>query len=162
MELIHPISPVPLGLWGINLRKVMKQTQWRKIRANIIAERGMKCETCDKALEQSRDVKAHEDWEYDTSKDPAVARLTKIILSCWHCHAIEHFGATKNMVAKGQLTQRAIDDTVAHFCKINKATVEEFENHHNEVFARWSEMNELNWVVDWGLYSEEVGTNPVG
>ena len=156
MEIIHPISPVPLPLWGANLRKIMKQSEWKKLRKNLIEERGMKCETCGKAIEKSGGIKAHEDWVYDISKSPAVAHLTKITLSCWHCHSIEHFGATKNMVASGELSQQAIDDTIAHFCELNKSTVTEFHQHHDEIFERWGKMNKLEWVVDWGPFGDWV------
>jgi hypothetical protein len=156
MELVHPVAPIPFPLWGQNLRKIMKQGEWKTIRKSLIEERGLTCETCGKVIEKSRDIKTHEDWVYDISKNPAVAHLTKLILSCWHCHAIEHFGATKNMVASGLLSQRAIDETISHFCNLNKATPEEFRKHHDDVFEIWSQMNELNWIIDWGPFSDWV------
>ena len=137
----------------------MTATEWIKLRASIIDERGMCCETCGKKLAASKQIMAHEDWDYDASTKPAVAKLIKIQLSCWHCHAIEHFGGMTNIVSDGGLSMQAIVDTIAHFCLINSATEPDFRQHHSEVMANWDEMNKLSWVIDWGVYSEWVANN---
>jgi hypothetical protein len=162
MNLKHQISPVPAPLWGKNMRKIMTQTEWKKLRVSIIEERGMRCETCQKELTESKQVKAHEDWEYDVSATPAVARLTKIQLSCWHCHAIEHFGGVTNMVGGGELSPQAISDTIAHFCELNTATEADFKKHYGEVMAQWNAMNKLDWVIDWGIFAGWVADNYEG
>ncbi len=129
------ISPIPAPLWGVNLRKVLTRTEWRKVREGLIAERGLKCETCGGVQYETKDIAAHEEWEYDTSGSPAVAKLTGIRLVCWPCHAVEHFGATKSMVASGDLSDFAIEDTIAHFCRLNGVGKAEFDAHHQKAFA---------------------------
>src|SRR5712692_11068951 len=46
---------------------------------------------------------------------PAIARLTGLRLSCWHCHAVEHYGRTGDMVLSRELTPQALEDTIEHF-----------------------------------------------
>ena len=135
------ISPVPAPLWGVNLRSVLSRTQWRKLRESVIEERSLRCETCGQQQSEPRDIAAHEEWTYDTATAPAVAKLTGIHLSCWLCHAVEHFGATTNMVASGEVGRFAVEDAIAHFCRLNSIGRAEFEAHHNEAFAEWSRRN---------------------
>lgn len=147
------ISPVPAPLWGVNLRTALSRTQWRKLREEVIAERGLRCETCGQTQSEPRDIAAHEEWAYDLAADPAVATLTGIHLSCWLCHAVEHFGATASMVASGEVGGFAVEDAIAHFCQRNGVDRAEFDARHLVVFEEWSRRNHLEWVVDWGEFS---------
>ena len=143
-------------LWGLNLRRALPVSRWNKIRRAHIAERGLKCQTCGKAGTESKRIFCHEEWYYDTTRDPAVARLTGLVLSCWHCHAVEHFGATGNMVRSGELTPRAIEDTVEHFCRVNGVGREAFAAHGAEARAQWDRLSRLRWEVDWGPFASFV------
>src|ERR1700738_4583185 len=122
------IRMVPYPLWGMNLHRMLPKSRWNKIRQELIAERGLKCQTCGKVETESKRIFAHEEWEYETKCAPATARLAGLKLSCWHCHAVEHFGGTGNMVASGEL-DRAIKDTIEHFCRLNQVGPEEFNAH---------------------------------
>lgn len=147
------INLVPKPLHFRNLRKILTQTQWDKIRKQLIAEHGNTCQVCKADVKK---VSAHEEWEYDTTSTPAVSRLTGITLSCWHCHAVEHFLNTGLLVQSGRLTQQALDDTMAHFCRLNRVGLNEFEAHLAEAYAEWERLNALEWVIDWGKYSDQV------
>ena len=68
--------------------------------------------------EESKRVSCHEEWDYDISRSPAIARLVGLKLSCWHCHAVEHFGRTEILGRSGELL-RAVEDTIEHFCRVN-------------------------------------------
>lgn len=150
------INPVPAPLWGVNLRAMLTKTEWRKLREGLIAERGLKCETCGRVESESKDIAAHEEWDYDTSATPAIAKLTGIKLSCWHCHAVEHFGATKSMAASGEVGAYAVEDTIEHFCRLNGVGRAEFDAHHEAAFAEWSKLNSLEWNMDWGAFASRV------
>lgn len=150
------VRMIPGPLWGYNLRRAIPKSQWAKIRKKVIDERGLVCETCGKVAAESGKIFAHEVWEYVTSSDQAVAHLTGVVLSCWHCHAVEHFGGTGRMVGSGELSAEAIDDTIDHFCCVNNVDVSEFEKHLSEAKAEWVQLSELEWVVDWGEFSELV------
>ncbi len=153
------VEPVPAPLWGVNMRSYMTKYEWTKFRKGIIAERGQKCETC--GVEVESRIQAHEDWEYDVLKVPAVARLKRIALSCWLCHMVEHFGALNMMVRNGELGSEAIDDTIAHFCRLNGVDKKAFEKHHDEAFEVWEKQNGLKWIVDWGPYADFMHGRPL-
>jgi hypothetical protein len=65
---------------GMNLRRVLLQTQWRKIRQGLIAEHGLKCQTCGKVETETSRIYAHEEWEYETKRSSGVARLVGLKL----------------------------------------------------------------------------------
>jgi hypothetical protein len=131
---------------------MLSKSQWNKIRQSLIDERGLKCQTCGKTETESKRIYAHEEWEYETERAPAIARLTGLKLSCWHCHAVEHFGATGNMVASGELTGRAIEDIIEHFCRLNQVGRDRFQEHWVEAMAQWKRLSQLTWNVDWGSF----------
>jgi hypothetical protein len=150
------IRMVPAPLWGMNLRRMLPKSRWNKLRKNLIAECGLKCQTCGKVETESKRIFAHEEWEYDTGRTPAIARLAGLKLSCWHCHAVEHFGATGNMVRSGELTEKAIEDTIENFCRLNGVGHDEFRAHLAEAKAEWIRSSHLQWKVDWGPFTSLV------
>src|SRR5258708_809011 len=97
------IRPIPKPLLGINLRAALGKYRWKQLRQSIIAEHDLCCDTCGKKVESHSDLSAHEEWTYDTSQTPAVARVKDIVLICWHCHACEHFGFTLILEREGQI-----------------------------------------------------------
>lgn len=154
-KLALDIEPVPKPLWHENLRHRLTQAQWRRERAKVIAERGLVCESCGKVEALSKKIAAHEEWSYDTTTTPAVARLLGIKLSCWSCHAVEHIGMAHELATSGAVPH-ALDVAIAHFCTMNGATRAEFEAHKDRVFAEWHRRNQLTWVVDWGAWRDLV------
>ncbi len=146
------IRPVPSPLWYRNLRHELGDYRWGKLRAAIIAQRGLNCEICGKTVAESKNIKAHEEWIYRVSDERGTAKLEKIVLCCWHCHHSEHFLLTLKLVDQGVLTERAINDTVAHFCRINGVNKKQFDEHLQQAKAKWYELSLKKWRVDWGLY----------
>jgi hypothetical protein len=153
------IRMVPGPLWGLNLRKgrVIPKSQWDKIRTAFFEEHGLTCQTCGETEIDRKRLNVHEEWEYlTTTKKRAVARLAGLKISCWHCHMIEHFGALTNMVAAGELSRQAIDDTIEHFCRVNRVGRPEFDRHLARAKAAWMRHNQLEWAIDWGEFSTLV------
>ena len=148
------IDPVPRPLWTENLRHRLTQTQWKKLRQSVIAERGLTCETCGKVEVESRRISAHEEWRYDTSTEPAVAYLTGIKLSCWLCHAVEHIGFAHQLSLTG--VPHALEAAIAHFMKLNGVGRDVFEEHKDAAFDEWHRRNALTWRVDWGQYASLI------
>jgi hypothetical protein len=62
----------------------------------------------------------HEEWKYTTNGQSGVALLVGLKLVCWHCHAVEHFGGTGAKASSGEVPERAIEDTINHFCRVNE------------------------------------------
>lgn len=150
------IQLVPLPLWQRNMRAVLPKSQWTKLRKAILERQGLRCSVCGKEEQESRKLHAHEEWSYEDDCRPAIARLVSISLLCWHCHAVEHWGVTKNLVAQGHLTERALTDTIEHFCRLNGADFDQFVAHEKEETERWQERSTREWRIEYGPYFEWV------
>lgn len=156
------IRPVPSPLWYRNLRHELGKYRWGKFRAAIIAQRGLNCEVCGKAIAESKSVKAHEEWTYRISGERGTAKLEKIVLCCWHCHHSEHFLLTLKLVDQGVLTERAIKDTITHFCRLNGVTEKQFDEHLSQAEAEWRDLSLKKWKVDWGAYRSLIQDRKAG
>ena len=138
------------------MRAVLPKSQWTKLRKAILERHGLRCTVCGKEEQESRKLHAHEEWLYNDEDDPPTARLVTISLLCWHCHAVEHWGVTKKLVAQGHLTERALTDTIDHFCRINGATFDDFASHEEQETRRWEDRSTRNWRIDYGPFLEWV------
>ena len=156
------IRPVPSPLWYENLRKRLGQHRWTKLRKAIIAERGLSCEVCGVKLTQTKDAKAHEVWTYTHRGEKGIAKLERIELVCWFCHSCEHFALTQSLVAQGVLTEQAIWDTVAHFCKLNGTTDQQFECCRTAVMSEWQKLSAKRWRIDWGVFEPLLAAKVAG
>ncbi len=146
------IHLVPVSLWKQNMRALMSQHHWTKFRKALLENDGLTCRTCGKQEAESRKLSAHEEWHYDEETEPATARITDVALVCWHCHHVEHWGVTKSLVAQGQLKQSAIDDTIAHFCRLNDVGRIDFDAHEEHASQDWARRSARNWRVDYGPF----------
>ncbi len=150
------IRMVPGPLWGMNLRRMLPKSRWQKIRHGLIQERGLRCQTCRKTEMQSKRIFAHEEWEYEATSSPAVAHLRGLTSNCWHGRAVQHFGATGNMVRSGELTAQAIEDTIEHFCRVNQVSRDAFNAHRAEARAEWTRFSKMKWKGDRGAFAALV------
>ena len=154
------IQLVPQQLWFRNLRKLMSQYEWSKLRKKVIAERGLVCETCGFVAPLSKNIFCHEKWTYETSTDPWIAKLIGIEMTCWNCHSIEHWKRTEMLVAQGTLRTETLDLLVNHFLTVNKSTKEAFEAHKKEATEIYSRRSSyFYWEIDWGPFSQWVEEN---
>jgi len=71
---------VPRLLWRKSLQTLWPG--WRALRRSLIEQRGRICQTYGTRPERLSDFEADEEWSYDTSTDPTVARVPKIVLRC--------------------------------------------------------------------------------
>ena len=144
---------VPTPLWGVNLRAKLSASSWKSLRARLLAERGLRCETCG-AVEEARKIHAHEEWSYHASQATAVARVTSVQLVCAKCHAVEHFGRLTLLAARGQLAASVLDDVIAHFCRVNDATPADFDDAEAAAVTTWRRLSAISeWRVEWGPFA---------
>lgn len=148
------ITPVPRPLFGLNLRKIIGKGRWRKIRKALLEENGCVCAICGAEPEDVRQIHGHEEWVYDTSTTPAVARLNGITLHCWLCHGVEHYLLAMKLAALGYEEQERL--IVQHFCDVNGADEDLFAKHLSEAMAIWSPLCDLEWTVDYRDYTNLV------
>lgn len=150
------VEPVPPSLWGFNLRRFIPQSRWLKLRKQIIAERGAKCETCGKEPEKSSALHAHECFTFDETATPPTATLSRIELSCWMCHMCEHWGRLQRLVATGRIQNSAVDELIQHFCTQNEVERRYFEPHKAAGFAECWRLARIHWRLDWGQFTDLI------
>ena len=133
------------------MRPLLK-SQWPKLRKCLLERNGLDCAGCGVTVPVSSKLHAHEEWKYLTDAQHPTALLITVTLVCWHCHHVEHWGVTKSLVAQGQLTKMALDDTIAHFCRLNNATCDDFLLHEVEATKEWEQLSKLDWQIDYGPF----------
>ena len=93
----------------------------------------------------------HERWKYDDKKN--IQKLEGFILLCRMCHHVKHIGLAGILANKGELDY---DEVIGHFCKVNKCTRKEFDEHESKAFAVWEKRSRHQWKQDFGKYREFV------
>jgi hypothetical protein len=135
---------VPSTVWHSSLYRLLPREVWNGIRKNIISKNGRKCQVCG---ETSGTMNLHEIWEYDDTKH--IQKLAGFILLCRMCHHVKHIGLAGILANQGKLDY---GEVVAHFCKVNDCTEEEFEQHKSKAFEIWAKRSEHEWKQDFGKY----------
>lgn len=148
------INLIPKPLYGRNLRATIGQYRWRKLRRTLFANNlELRCETCGAIVEGPALLSAHEEWLYVTSKKPAVARLQNIRLICRPCHGCEHFGLTLILLQKGFLTWSQVEETIRHYCDVNRVSLVAFRRDLKRASTLWKKRSRRKWRVDFRNYS---------
>ena len=93
----------------------------------------------------------HEQWKYDDMKHEQ--KLEEFILLCKMCHHVKHIGLTGILASQGKLDYNKV---VKHFCKVNKRTKKEFEEHKARAFEIWEKRSKYQWKQDFGKYKESI------
>jgi hypothetical protein len=154
-QLVLSIQLVPARLSKKNLwsPSALGKYGWRKLRRRLLAGRSLKCESCGSRAEK---LDAHERWAYQTSESPAVAKLKGITFLCGKCHGCVHFGRTVIMVREGYLTWDQVEETIKHYCRVNRVKRHDFERHLESAIKRRDRLSKLQWTVEYGPFSALV------
>src|SRR5574341_61050 len=144
------IELVPSTSWYNNLRKVVSQEEWDKIRKKSYKDAGYKCTTCG----AEGKLNCHEVWNYNDKTH--IQKLEGFIALCDLCHHVKHIGLAGILAMKGQLDMEKI---IKHFMKVNSCDRETFENHRKAAFKEWKERSTHDWQVDLGQYEDVIKKN---
>jgi hypothetical protein len=131
--------------WGSSLSKVMSRHFWRKLREQMIEERGRYCHTCG----NEEILTCHEEWEFQDETGKQV--LTGFSPICRMCHFVVHIGMSQHLARQGSVT---LDDVIDHFCKVNSVGTTEFEAHKHEAFEVYRKRSKREWEIDYGKYAD--------
>lgn len=146
---------VPLPLHQVNLRAIMGKTaDWKRLRQALLERNGHVCTLCGKEVEESSKLQAHEGWVYLERADPAVAWLWRVSLVCWHCHAVEHPGMLNALLKSGAVSERALTDTIEHYCRVNGETKRQWSAQLKRAQKEFDRRSALNWYLDYGPFAE--------
>lgn len=132
------IELIPKTSFFVNLRTMLKPSQWDFIRKIVYTEAGNVCEICG-GKGRKHPVECHEKWEYDEST--GIQKLVGLIALCPSCHAVKHAGFWINVK-----NQRHI--VVNQLKKVNQITAEEANNLIEDAFKIWEYMSQRKWKVE--------------
>jgi hypothetical protein len=134
MEYKILIELIPSCNWGINLRSVLKKTDWDIIRKKCYEKAGNKCEICGRKGK----MHAHEKWEYND--EDHVQILNGIICLCEGCHGVKHFGRSQIIGKKEKCIDRMME--------VNGWRRSEATQHIQEATLEWNKREGFEWEVD--------------
>lgn len=134
------IELVPKPLWGKNLRKNIKTTDWKKIRNECYRKANSKCDICG----SKRKLNCHEKWEYDDKKH--VQKLMGFKALCPSCHLVNHYGRAIQISSEGYID---IENIIKHFMRINNVDRSTFEQHLKKAVSLFDSRSTHEWEVDY-------------
>lgn len=145
------VDLIPAPLFGVSLYRLAPTAAWRKFRASLVEDHGLRCCTCTGEVGKSADLQAHEDWKYDEER--RVALLISVKLICKPCHAVEHFGNTLQRVREGVLSKDYLPILRAHWANVNGKREGDFQAHIKDAERTWRRRSKIEWTVDFGEFS---------
>ena len=131
------IEMVPETSWFTNLRSMLTQSQWDKVRKQCYTDADYECQVCGN-IGPKWPVECHEIWSYDDKKH--IQTLKGLIALCPDCHMVKHMGLTQ---IRG-LTQQAM----THMAKVNDWNLLQVGTAMSKAFEVYHERGEYDWTLD--------------
>ena len=135
-----PIELVPKSSHYNNLRKILKASQWKKLREIIIPPLSNKCQICG-TNKSKRSLDLHEVWSYDINT--GIQKLERLEGLCLHCHEVKHF-----YFAKLQGNEKRARERLK---KINNFSEEELYEYELETHLNYLKRSQFEWTLDINL-----------
>jgi len=147
------VEMIPKSAWSANLRSLLTQSQWDKVRKKSYALANYQCDIC--GVSQKK-LSCHEVWEYDD--DTGVQKLVKLEALCNKCHLCKHIGFAFTMHYEGNISLAPI---IEHFLKVNGIAREEFNMYLLKEINIWAERSKKEWTLDVGYLYEFIAKNNI-
>ncbi len=145
------IELVPRTSWYSNMRSVMPQSAWDRLRKSVYAEYNHRCGVCGA---EDR-LECHEIWEYDDKNH--IQTLRGFIALCALCHRVKHIGLAGIHAREGKLDYEQV---IEHFMRVNECNRKAFEQHKKQAFEQWRLRSQYQWQVNLGDYESLVSKRP--
>lgn len=110
------------------------------------------CEIC-----SSTDrLQCDEQWIYDELNH--IQHLVGLRCVCQACHSIIHFGRTTKLARQeANRYPTLVEDTIAHFMRVNGADRDAFKRHWIAAAEAHSRRSAIStWSSDYGVYTESI------
>lgn len=127
------IELVPKTSWGNNARKLLTQTQWRRI-SKAVREKN-KCEICENPKQPFH---CHEVWEYNMRTK--IQTLVGLLCLCEKCHLVKHFGYAQ---VKGRDRE-----AIKHLMEVNKCSLKRAQEHVFSSMNVWADRSTISWQIN--------------
>ncbi len=132
LRLIPRLVPAPL--WGLSGSRLLKASQWKRIRLDALDAAGGACVVCGAARDKG--MICDEEWSYTDG----VALLTGVRIVCPDCNAVTHIGRTG---ADGYY-----DVARDHMARVNGITPAEADERIAQRFDAWRLQSSQSWTID--------------
>jgi hypothetical protein len=131
------VELVPKTSWYNNVRALVDELGWDRIRRQVYRQAAYRCEVCGgRGLEHP--VECHEVWRYDDRS--RVQALVRMIALCPACHQVKHIGFA-NVKGKGARAR-------AHLAQVNGWTLAQADAYIGEAFGVWAQRSGGPWTLD--------------
>lgn len=131
---------LPTGSFGFNLRKVLPQNEWDRLRKKVYAKASYQCELCNAKPQR---LEAHEIWRFDFDKKIQV--LETVAALCIHCHRIQHALLLKLQDDRGESNY---DYTIKHFNQLTKQNLTA-----SQFFAEANKNQQKIEHIEWDVWA---------
>ncbi len=140
MRLKLKIEPIPASTWGLSLANRLLKEEWDETRQKVYRDANYTCEIC---REDNKVLHCHEVWEFNDKK--LIQRLVGLECCCELCHAIHHFGRTKEVKSPSY-----IERCIGHWCRVNGKTGKDFLEYEQEIYALNRKRANRQYIVKVG------------
>jgi len=131
------VELVPKTSWYNNVRALVDELGWDRIRRQVYRQADYRCEICGgKGLEHP--VECHEVWRYDDRT--RVQLLVRMIALCPACHQVKHIGFA-SVQGKGAQAR-------AHLARVNAWTLAQADAYISQAFQVWAQRSQGPWTLD--------------
>ena len=145
------IELIPKTSYYDNVRSILPQKEWDRLRKKSYEKAKFKCEICkDKGTNQGyrHDLECHEIWEY---KKDGTQLLKDLISLCPRCHQVKHIGRSMKVGLNKKVTE--------HIMKVNKWTEKETKNYIGYVFQEHKLRSKQKWEINLSVLTEKYGVD---
>jgi hypothetical protein len=131
------IEMVPKSMWNLNLRSLLRPSDWDRLRKPAYHAAKYRCEICG-GKGPRHPVECHEIWQF--VDEAYVQRLTGLVALCPRCHAVKHYGFT--------MSQGYALDAQLHLERINHWSLSQVRRYIDLEFSLWELRNRREWDLD--------------
>jgi hypothetical protein len=131
------IELVPKTSWYNNVRALVDEITWDRIRRQVYRQADYRCELC-AGKGPDHPVECHEVWRYHDQT--RVQTLVRMIALCPACHQVKHIGLA-NVQGWGAQAR-------AHLARVNGWTLAQADTYITETFQVWAQRSQGPWTLD--------------
>ena len=144
------IEPTPRNNYGDNLAHLLMKDIWDKLRREVYARAGHRCEICGQTF---KTLHCHENWGFNEKKRSQF--LVSLMSLCPDCHNTIHYFRTEHEVKARKIPSSYLEELANHFMRVNNVDKAEWLKHMNRKSYTMQLRNDRKYSIDYRSYSVE-------
>jgi hypothetical protein len=143
------VDLIPKTSWFANVRAVVSERDWHRIRKMARRRAGDRCEACGarQAKAVKRYLECHERFSYHGSGGTGLQMLQRLICLCSDCHRATHYGHTALSGPQAEAGAQA------HLMRVTGMSPAQLQAHLDEAWRIWEQRSVRQWTVDLSIIS---------